>query len=235
MAFFETEFPRAIGFTSTGGSAFNTYVNEGFSGFEHRNRNWVQSKGTWQILLNGKPQPYFEQVYNFMLNVGGKADAFRLFWALDFSASGATIATADGVKTQFQLQKQYVTNTRTYTRIVSKPITSRVKDFQGNSLTDTVKVYDNAVLQTHNAGYVSGGGVQYTLDETTGVITFATAPTSGHIITADFQFHFPVRFDIDDMTNAQVIESDVYGGNAIITWSQVNLCEIRIVPGTNGD
>jgi len=110
-----------------------------------------------------------------------------------------------------------------------------VKDFQGNSLTDTVKVYDNASLQTHNAGYVSGGGVQYTLNETTGVVTFATAPLNGHIITADGQFHFPVRFDIDDMSNAQVLESDVYGGNGLITWSQINICEIRIEAGQAGN
>jgi uncharacterized protein (TIGR02217 family) len=235
MPFFETEFPRTIGFTSTGGAAFNTFVNAGFSGFENRNRNWVQSRGMWQLLLNDRPQAEFENVYNFFQNVGGKADPWRLFWALDYSFAGSVIGTGDGTTTTFQLQKQYTTNTRTYNRIINKPITSLVKDFQGNSLTDTVNVYDNAVLQTHSPGYLVGGGYQYTLDQTTGVVTFTTPPAAGHIITADGQFHFPVRFDIDDMTNAQVLESDVHGGAALVTWSQVNIIEIRIEPGQSGD
>lgn len=235
MAFFETEFPRQIGFTSTGGAAFNTFVNAGFSGFETRNRNWVQSRGMWQLLLNGISQEKWEMVYNFFQNVGGKADPWRLFWALDYSAAAQVIGTGDGGTATFQLQKNYTTNTRTYSRIINKPITSLVNDYQGNALTDTVNVYDNASLQTHNAGYIAGGGVQYTLDETTGVVTFATPPAAGHIITADFQFHFPCRFDIDDQTNAQVLESDVYGGNAIVTWSQVNIIEIRIKAGESGD
>lgn len=235
MAFFEVEFPRHIGFTSTGGAAFNTFVNIGFSGFESRNRNWVQSRGMWQLLLTARPQAEFEEVYNFMLNVGGKADPWRLFWALDYSFAGSPIGTGDGSTTTFQLQKQYTTATRTYTRSISKPITSMVVNFQNIALTDTVNVYDNASLKTHSVGYHTVGGFDYTLDETTGVITFATAPAAGHIITADGQFHFPCRFDIDDMTNAEIIESDVYGGNALVTWSQVNLIEIRIEPGENGN
>jgi len=235
MGFFECEFPRHIGFTSTGGAAFDTYVNAGFSGFETRNRNWVQSRGMWQLLLNGRPQVEFEALYNFFLNVGGKADAWRLFWPLDYSFAAQVIGTGTGSQTTFQLMKTYTTATRTYSRIINKPITSLVQNFQAGYLTDTVNVYNNAVLQTHNTGYISGGGVQYTLDQTTGVVTFATPPALGHIITADGQFHFPVRFDVDDQTNAQVLESDVYGGNALITWSQVNLIEIRIQPGQSGD
>jgi hypothetical protein len=36
MSFFECEFPRQIGFTSTGGSAWSTEVNSGFGGGEQR-------------------------------------------------------------------------------------------------------------------------------------------------------------------------------------------------------
>ncbi len=37
----------------------------------------------------------------------------------------------------------------------------------------------------------------WTLDSTTGVITFATAPGSGAIVRAGFEFDVPVRFDTD--------------------------------------
>jgi uncharacterized protein (TIGR02217 family) len=221
MAFFETEFPRQIGFTSTGGSAWSTYVNEGFSGFEQRNRNWSQSRGKWQIHLNGKPQSYFAQVYNFYLNVGGMADAFRFYFPLDYKAAAQFIATADGsTNPTYQLQKTYTTGSRTYTRKITKPIMATVQDFQGNFLTNTVIMYDNGVAKTL--------GVHYTVDATTGLVHFLYTPTSGHAITADFQFHFPVRFDVDDMKNAQILDSDIVDGNGLVTWSQIDLIEVRM-------
>jgi uncharacterized protein (TIGR02217 family) len=224
MAFFEVEFPRDIGFTSTGGPAWSTYVNEGFSGFEQRNRNWSQSRAKFQIVLQGKPITEFQNVFNFYLNVGGMADAFRFYFYADYSAAGQFIATADGsADPTYQLQKTYVTGGRTYTRIVYKPIMSTVFDFQGNALADTVVMYDNGVKKTNNA--------DYTVDATTGLVSFLYTPASGHTITADFQFHYPVRFDVDDMTNAQLIESSVATGDALVTWTQINLIEVRqLVP-----
>jgi uncharacterized protein (TIGR02217 family) len=59
-------------------------------------------------------------------------------------------------------------------------------------------------------------------------VTAATAPALSVVVTADFQFHIPVRFDVDDMSGALVEESDVVGGNALITWPNVNLVEVRI-------
>ena len=42
----------------------------------------------------------------------------------------------------------------------------------------------------------------WSVDTTTGVVTFAAAPASGLAITAGFEFDVPVRFDTDvlDMT-----------------------------------
>lgn len=37
------------------------------------------------------------------------------------------------------------------------------------------------------------------LDQTTGIVTFTTAPENGAIITANFKFDVPVRFDTDMM------------------------------------
>ena len=37
----------------------------------------------------------------------------------------------------------------------------------------------------------------WTLDTTTGVVTFASAPGGGVIIRAGFEFDVPVRFDTD--------------------------------------
>ena len=221
MAFFECEFPRQISFTSTGGSGWSTQINAGFSGFEQRNRNWATSKGKFQILLDGKPQSYFQAVYNFYLNVGGSADGFRFLWPIDYKAGAQFIATADGsTNPTYQLIKTYTTGPRTYTRKITKPIMSTVQDFQGNFLTNTVIMYDNGTPKTL--------GSDYTVDATTGLVSFLYTPVATHTVTADFQFHLPVRFDVDDMTNAQILESDSADGDGIYSWSQVNLVEVRL-------
>jgi uncharacterized protein (TIGR02217 family) len=51
MAFFETEFPRTVGYKATGGPTFNTTVNEGFSGFEQRNKNWSIARAKYTVDL----------------------------------------------------------------------------------------------------------------------------------------------------------------------------------------
>jgi uncharacterized protein (TIGR02217 family) len=228
MAFFECEFPRAIAFGSTGGDRFSTTVNRGFSGGVQTNRNWAKSLAYFTIDLTAKTQDYFDLVHRFFVNVGGKADGFRLYWALDHNITNQIIGTGDGVTTQFQLVKTYTAGNRTYTRTIVKPITFLVNDFEGNPLTDTVHVYLNGREQTHGTGYQTASGFQYTLDEATGIVTFGTAPGVGVVITADADFHIPVHFDTDDMSNAQVLESDVYGGNALINWTQLGMEELRL-------
>ena len=39
----------------------------------------------------------------------------------------------------------------------------------------------------------------WTLDASTGVVTFTTAPANGVIVRAGFEFHVPVRFDSDTL------------------------------------
>lgn len=219
MSFFECEFPTEIGFAAVGGPGFNTTINTGFSGFEQRNKNWANSLGQWKIELTYKDQSYFDKVQAFFLNVGGQADAFRFKDHKDFSVTGQSIGTGDGSSTAFQLIKTYVAGGRTYTRTIKKPIQATVQKFDGTFCANTVNIYDNGVLQTL--------GTNYTVDATTGIVTFTTAPAAGHAITADFEFHLPVRFNVDEM-QAQIEPSDVPGGNSLITWANVALMEVRI-------
>ena len=39
----------------------------------------------------------------------------------------------------------------------------------------------------------------WTIDSTTGIITFAAAPGAGVSVTAGFEFDVPVRFDTDEL------------------------------------
>jgi uncharacterized protein (TIGR02217 family) len=226
MAFFELEFPRQIGYKRLGSpSGFSTQVNQGFSGQEQRNRNWANSHGKWTIdiqtpsaaLYPGTRQSYVDLLTSFHLVCGGRADAFRLKDHLDAGWTTAQpLATIDS--THFQLQKQYVIGTgsyqRTYTRTITKPITSAITDFAGNALANTVTI---AV-----GGTPVGSG--WTLDQTTGIVTFSSAP-GGAVTSPSGQFHYPARFDSDDLP-LQVEESYVEGGQMIVSLHGLQLVEV---------
>lgn len=221
MAFYESEFPKDISFLAIGGPTFSTAVNEGFSGGENRNRNWSTSRGQWTIELHYKPQSYFDAAHAFFLCVGGQADGFRLYDHKDNAATDQLIGMGDGATVNFQLTKTYVSGTRAYVRNILKPIMASISDFQGNPLANTVVIYVNDVEQDY--------GTDWTIDPTTGIVTFTTAPSGSPpaTITADFQFHYPVRFK-DDALAAQVEESDVQGGDILISFPSFELRELKL-------
>jgi uncharacterized protein (TIGR02217 family) len=236
VAFLEIEFPRKLALGAVGGPGYNTSINSGFSGYEQRNQNWAQSRGAWTVSFENKLPADYQALLALFHAVRGRANGFRLFDPTDYSGTGQYIGTGDGSTRTFQLQKTYTFPLSSYqvVRPIQKPITTLVPDFYGvNSYTDTVVVYDNGVLRAHNAGYHSGGGAAYyTLDETTGVITFNVAPTAGHIITADFQFHWPVRFALDDLQTQYLTGVNAPGG-VLVTVTGLKIVEVRIAPGSS--
>lgn len=307
MAFFEVEFPKTISYKSTSGRLFNTTVNEGFSGFEQRNKNWATVRGTWQVSLitpasfQSQRQQFLNLLNSFFLNVTGMGDGFRLFDAIDNTGTSQLLGVGDGVTQTFQIVKQYTIGSRTYTRVIGKPITSAVTDYQGNALANTVVVYRGGVVDPTNrwivdattglvtfatnvsnvsitAATFAGGNTTYTYTLSSGAAlqvgmrivitgmanpgnngtfyiaslgggTFTVAngaganastqtgtgitdwtPSAGTQLNADFQFHFPVRFDTDEM-DLQIEESNVAGGQPIAQWASIVLKEIRIAAG----
>lgn len=226
MSFFETEFPRVISYRATGGPAFNTTVNQGFSGFEQRNKNWSLARSKWSVSLitpskyAGTEQNYIDLIRAFFMNVGGRFDAFRLHDWLDFAFSAEVIGTGDGSTLgPYQLIKTYTIGARSYVRQIKKPVMSSIKDYEGNNLADTVVLTDNGVtIPTAN----------YTLDATTGIVTMGGghAIAAAHIIRASGQFHYPVRFDSDEL-NVQTEESAVKEGRPITSLA-TTLVEVRL-------
>jgi uncharacterized protein (TIGR02217 family) len=230
MAFIETQFPTQLALSAVGGPGYSTSVNAAFSGYEQRNQNWSQSRAEYTVSFEHKNQTDYDALLAMFHAARGQANSFRLFDHSDCSVTGQFIATGDGSTKTFQLQKTYTFPNSDFevTRPVQKPITSLITDFYGNALTDTVNVYVNASLKSHNAGYVSGGGVNYTLDATTGIISFATAPAMSAVITADFQFHVPVRFELDQYQSTK--ETSKASG-ILYTVTGIKLVEVRIPLG----
>ena len=224
MAFQEIEFTRGIAFHSTGGPSFLTTVNQALSGMEQRNQNWQNARAKWTISLTALPSDqlvstqlsYINSLRTFFLNMGGKANGFRFYDPLDNSFTNQIIGVGNGVQTIFQLVKTYTIGSQTYQRNVTKPITASVINYLGQSLTNTVSFKDT-----------SGPLNSWTLDYTTGLVTFGSAIADGQVIYATGSFDYPVRFDVDELP-IKIEESNVSGGDPII--SIVSLPLIEVLP-----
>jgi uncharacterized protein (TIGR02217 family) len=199
MAFVETQFPTDISYGSSGGPEYATDVVISQSGAEQRNVNWTQARARFNVAHGVKTQAQLDALIAFFRARKGRAYGFRFKDWTDYNAIAQWIGTGDGTQTAFQLTKLYSSGGVNEYRTISKPVSG------------TVNIYKNAVLQTTG----------YTVNYVTGVVTFSTAPAASVLVTADFEFDVPVRFDTDRLS--AVLES--YGVNS---WQDIPLIEVRV-------
>ncbi len=199
MGFVEVQFPADISYGSSGGPEYATDVVTASSGYEQRNVNWQQARARFNVAHGVKTQAQLATLIAFFRARKGRAYGFRFKDWTDYQGSSEALGTGDGTTTHFQLVRHYASGSVTELRTITKPVSG------------TVQVYENGVLQT--------SGV--TVDTTTGIVTFATAPATGVALTASFQFDVPVRFDTDQLSASL----DAYGINS---WQNIALVEVRI-------
>ena len=199
MTFHEIQFPPDIAYGAEGGPQYTTTVVATASGFEQRNTSWAAARGSWNVASGLKKQLQLDALIAFFRARKGRAYGFRFKDWTDYKATGQALGTGDGTNKSFQLVKTYASGPASETRVIKKPVVG------------TVKPYLAGVLQS------SG----WSVDTTTGVLTFLTAPAVGVAVTADFEFDVPVRFDTDSMaiTLEQVNLSQ---------WSGIPIIELRI-------
>lgn len=197
--FHEVQFPPKVAYGASGGAEFNTSITTTFSGFEQRNVNWQKARGRWDVSTGIKTKTDMDILQAFFRARFGKAYGFRFKDWSDYQAVGQTLGTGNGTQTVFQLTKAYTSGAYSYSRDIKKPVTG------------TVKIYLNAVLQ----------GAGFSVDLTTGIITFSAAPGAGVIVSADFDFDVPVRFDTDTLA----VRAD---GPGIFVWDAIPIVEIRL-------
>ena len=99
--------------------------------------------------------------------------------SVDVKRTDQEIATGDGVTTTFQIIKTYRSGGHAYARPITKPV-------KGSVLI--------AVEQDDKQE-----GIDYTVDETTGLITFLNPPDPDTRVFAGYEFDVPVRFDSDSL------------------------------------
>lgn len=185
MAFHEIRFPTNISLGASGGPERRTEIVTLANGYEERNSPWADSLRRYNAGYGMRSLADIHAVIAFFEARSGRLHGFRF---KDFSdwqsmSPGGVISPNDQVigagaigVTSFQLRKNYVSGSQSYQRTIRKPVAG------------TVRVALNGVEQ-------SGGA--FSVDSTTGIVTFGVAPGAGVSISAGFAFDVPVRFDTD--------------------------------------
>ena len=188
MAFDEVRFPIAISRGGSGGPERRTEIVTTASGREERNSRWADSRRRYNAGFGVKSLNDIHEVVAFFEERRGRLHGFRWKDHVDFKscAPGDAIAVTDqvigvgdGVTAAFQLVKRYGSGLRDHVRVVTKPVAG------------SVLVAVNGIPSTN-----------FTLDASTGVVTFlvGSIPAVGAQVTAGFTFDVPVRFDTDQLS-----------------------------------
>ncbi len=188
MTFHDERLPEDVERGASGGPQFKTTILVLDSGFEQRNIDWSRTRGSWDISYGIDSKQNQQDVIDFFYARQGRANSFRFKDWTDYEI-GSTgtpqeIAVADGIVTQFQIFRRYVSGSYTYSRAITLPVA-------------TPEVYVDGVLQ------VSGVAV----DLVTGVITFDVAPLDTLSVGVVGEFDVPVRFDTDEMNMIAFLET----------------------------
>lgn len=188
MNFHDIRFPTAVSLAASGGPERRTDIVVLGSGHEERNSRWADSRRRYDAGYGVKTLDELHEVLAFYEERRGALYGFRWKDLSDWkscaplaepAASDQVIGRGDGVTVTFQLVKQYGAAFAPWRREIRKPVPG------------TVRVAVNEVVQRV--------GIDVTIVEVTGVVTFAASavPANGALVTAGFEFDVPVRFATD--------------------------------------
>jgi uncharacterized protein (TIGR02217 family) len=175
--FHDVLFPETISYGTKGGPGFLTRVLTLGSGHESRAQKWEKARAGYNAAYGLRGQTDLDALLAFFYARRGRAYSFPFKDRRDYAVTGQAVGTGDAETKTFDLVKTYSDGTYTYERINILPVTA------------TVKIYFDEVEQE------SG----WSVDREAATVTFDTAPGEGVVITADFEFHVPCRFDTDTL------------------------------------
>lgn len=232
--FHEIRFPLEISWGAVGGPSFFTTIGATQSGVEKRNQNWSIERRRWDVTHALKTQQDVDELLTFFLARKGRAFGFRFRDWNDYCTDmthlvgtgfgsaepnpdtlpavgvltpikayrlGTTTNVGDSTTRDFQLVKEYLDSINPYARVIKKPV---------SSVATPLRMFKNGVATT-----------AFTIDLTTGIVTFNVAPTGAESVTWEGYFDVPVRFESDDM-QLQMQETNVN------EWGPITVIELRL-------
>lgn len=169
VSFHDTRLPSDVEKGAQGGPNFHTSILVLSSGYEKRNADWSRSRASYDVSYGIQSKENVHDVLEFFYARYGRLYGFRFKDWGDYelgkiSLPGGevetpqTIASGDGVTVAFQIFKRYTSGGFNFDRKITRPVDG------------TWNVYVNGVLQTYTT--------HYTINYSTGIITFVTPPAT---------------------------------------------------------
>ena len=205
--FSETQLDLGYDYGCTATWRWKSSIVEHGNGNEQRNAEWSAPMGRWSI---GDRSFYLEEgdslyLRDFFEARHGSYEGFRFKDWSDYEAVNTPIGVGNGALTQFQLVKRYTVGAVYYNRVITKPVSGTV----GIKLNGTPLV-------------------NWSLNYSTGLVTFSSAPTG--TLTASFEFDVPVAF-VEDSCTLQLQGAIEDTGEEMWKVSSLSVEEIRVTPG----
>lgn len=169
-----------------GGPTFNTDVIISSSGHVSTNQRWSLPLYKWDIGYGIQTMEDVDAILQVFIGARGRVYGFRFKDWSDYQIPLITnvIGTGDGAETDFQIYKTYTNGVRTLQRKITRPV-------------------DNGTIEVQVAGtpYTEGGGggTGYTVDYSTGIISFNVAPPNLNAVYCKCEFDIPVMFESDEI------------------------------------
>lgn len=197
--FINAELDICPAFGWQGGPNFNTRVVGTQAWIERRNANNILCRHNYSLpLANITDDAYLTMLKSVFMATRGQLHSFLVKDYSDFEAEQEPFCDGDGVTTVFQLQKTSVFGIASYVRTIIKPVAG-------------LSIYLNGTLTAA------------TVDLTTGLVTFGTAPGVGVVGTWTGEFRVPVRFNSDTLNTT--IDNKTGAGTFLLN-SSVDLIEV---------
>ncbi len=180
--FHDIRFPMRLALGAIGGPERRSQIITLASGRETRNSTWSQSRRRWDVGGAITDLARLQELVAFFEARAGRLFGFRFRDPLDFSsaAPGNTISETDqvlgrgdGATQSFYLQKVYGE--------VARPITKPVA---------------SSVVVAANGNPLASG---WSLEASTGELSFESPPAAGVTVSAGFEFDCAVRFESDQI------------------------------------
>ncbi len=168
--------PEAVSIGFSGGPTFATDKLQLATGFEKRLQNRALAVHRYTFSYEDKPAATVIAAKAFFYGRRGDFKAFLFKDWTDFAATAELLGTGDGSNKDFQARRVYTDGANPYVR--------------------TIRHLKSGTLVVKLDGVTKTIVTDYTVSAS-GLVSFVTAPTAAALVTADFQFYVPVRFDGD--------------------------------------
>lgn len=216
MGIHNVKLPDKFSYGASGGPGYRTLITEVDSGAEESISTWASARHQFDISYGVQDFDDLSELLAFFHARGGARNFFRAVDWRDYTTApnnvdepagdDVEIGIGDGTTIQFALKKFYQSGAQIVPRNIRLP------------QADTVIVWVDDVLQVE--------GVDYTVNDTTGMVTFGAAPTLGQVITAGCKFDVRVRFGEEIDRLFDITQED---------FDQNSIPQIVLVEGIEGE